>query len=161
MPQRHDLDPGSGGSQWDLDMDEATRGIVRRWVVVRHVTVWHPPTDVYELNDQLVVTVEIAGMREGDFNVTLHHNRLLISGIRKRNTPSDASYHQLEIAFGEFRTEVSLPWPVERDKVTATYRDGFLKIVLPRAVARSVHIVNLDESESDELSESGESSTQG
>src|SRR5690606_26977758 len=103
----------------------------------------------------LVVTVEIAGMREGDFNITLHSDKLLISGIRKRATPTDASYHQLEIAFGEFRTEVNLPWPVERDKVTATYRDGYLKIVLPHAAARSVQIVTLDE-----LSESGEATSQ-
>lgn len=155
MPERHTSEPRSTRPQSDLDVDEAARGIVRRWVVVRHVTVWHPPTDVYELGDQLVVTVEIAGMREGDFNITLHSDKLLISGIRKRATPTDASYHQLEIAFGEFRTEVNLPWPVERDKVTATYRDGYLKIVLPHAAARSVQIVTLDE-----LSESGEATSQ-
>ena len=87
----------------------------------------------------------------------LGHRRgeAIISGIRKRATPTDASYHQLEIAFGEFRTEVNLPWPVERDKVTATYRDGYLKIVLPHAAARSVQIVTLDE-----LSESGEATSQ-
>jgi len=144
MTETHFSDPSHGRLRSDLDLDEAARGTVRRWVVVRHVTVWHPPTDVYELNDQLIVAVEIAGMREGDFNISLHRDKLVISGIRKRTTPSEASYHQLEIAFGEFRTEVSLPWPVERDAVTATYRDGFLKIVLPHAAVRSVHIVNLD-----------------
>lgn len=144
MVETHFSDPSRGRSQSDLDLDEAARGTVRRWVVVRHVTVWHPPTDVYELDDQLIVAVEIAGMREGDFNITLHSEKLVISGVRKRTTPSEASYHQLEIAFGEFRTEVALPWPVEREAVTATYRDGFLKIVLPHAAARSVRIVNLD-----------------
>lgn len=145
MPETHFSDPSSGRSQSDLDLDEAARGTVRRWVVVRHVTVWHPPTDVYELDNQLIVAVEIAGMREGDFSISLHSKKLIISGVRKRTTPPEASYHQLEIAFGEFRTEVNLPWPVERDAVTATYRDGFLKIVLPHAAARSVHIVNLDD----------------
>lgn len=145
MPETHFSDLPPTRSQSDLDLDEAARGTVRRWVVVRHVTVWHPPTDVYEIDDKLIVAVEIAGMREGDFNISLHSKKLLISGTRKRTTPSEASYHQLEIAFGEFRTEVNLPWPVERDEVTATYRDGFLKIVLPHAAARSVHIVSLDD----------------
>lgn len=145
MPETHFSDPSSGRSQSDFDLDEAARGTVRRWVVVRHVTVWHPPTDVYELDNQLIVAVEIAGMREGDFNIFLHSKKLVISGVRKRTTPSEASYHQLEIAFGDFRTEVNFPWPVERDAVSATYRDGFLKIVLPHAAARSVHIVNLDD----------------
>ena len=146
MVETHFSDPSRGRSQSDLDLDEAARGTVRRWVVVRHVTVWHPPTDVYELDDQLIVAVESGGRRGGGFYnpPTLHSEKLVISGVRKRTTPSEASYHQLEIAFGEFRTEVALPWPVEREAVTATYRDGFLKIVLPHAAARSVHIVNLD-----------------
>ena len=145
MPEIHFSDSPPARSQSDLDLDEAARGTVRRWVVVRHVTVWHPPTDVYELDDKLVVAVEIAGMREGDFSILLHSKKLTISGVRKRTTPSEASYHQLEIAFGEFRTEVNLPWAVERDQVADTYRDGFLKIVLPHAAARSVRIVNMDD----------------
>jgi len=135
----------STSSRTDLDVVDEVRGTTRRWVVVRHVTIWHPPTDVYEHEDQLHVVVEIAGMREGDFNVILQSHKLIISGTRKRTTPSDASYHQLEIAFGEFRTEVSLPWPIDRNAVTATYRDGFLRVTLPHAAPRSVRIVNLDE----------------
>ncbi len=34
----------------------------------------------------------------------------MISGIRRRAAATDAAYHQLEIPFGEFRTEVNLPW---------------------------------------------------
>lgn len=116
----------------------------RRWVIVRHTTVWHPPTDVYERENQLIVLVEIAGMRDGDFNVTLQGQRLTIGGVRQRLTSPDCAYHQLEIPYGEFRTEVSLPWPVARDEVVATYRDGFLRVELPHAPAQKVHIVNVD-----------------
>jgi HSP20 family molecular chaperone IbpA len=38
----------------------------------------------------------------------------------------------VEIGYGEFRVEVMLIWSVERDAVTATYRDGLLEIELPR-----------------------------
>ncbi len=122
---------------------------MQRWVIVRHTTAWHPPTDVYEINDRLVVAVEIAGMRDGDFNVTLQGQRLTISGTRRRLTDPDCAYYQLEISFGDFRTEVELPWPVSRDEVSATYRDGFLRVELPHATAQKVQIVNVDVEEPD------------
>ena len=118
--------------------------IMQRWVIVRHTTAWHPPTDVYEIDDRLVVAVEIAGMRDGDFNVTLQGQRLTISGSRRRMTGPDCAYYQLEISFGDFRTEVDLPWPVSREDVSATYRDGFLRVELPHATAQQVQIVSVD-----------------
>jgi HSP20 family protein len=133
-----------------LDSEAAVGGTSRRWVIVRHTTVWHPPTDVFELNERLVVMVEIAGMRDTDFNVSLLGQSLIISGMRQRMTPSDCAYHQLEIPFGDFRTEVSLPWPVSRDEVTASYRDGFLRVELPHAPAQKIQIVNVDVDESGE-----------
>ena len=125
---------------------------LRRWVIVRHVTVWQPATDVYEHDGRLIVLVEIAGMNESDFNVTLHGQTLTISGLRRRMTAEDCAYHQLEIPFGEFRTEVSLPWPVAREDVNAHYRDGFLRVELPHAPAQKIHIANheVDETHDDE-----------
>jgi len=135
---------GKPGAQHPMETD-----LMQRWVIVRHTTAWHPPTDVYEINDRLVVAVEIAGMRDGDFNVTLQGQRLTISGTRRRLTDPDCAYYQLEISFGDFRTEVELPWPVSRDEVSATYRDGFLRVELPHATAQKVQIVNVDVEEPD------------
>jgi len=131
-------------------------GGLRRWVIVRHVTVWQPPTDVYEQDGRLIVLVEIAGMREGDFNVTLQSQQLIISGARQRKTREDCAFHQLEIPFGEFRTEVSLPWLVARDEVSAQYRDGFLRVELPHAPAQKITIVNLEADETPHDPEQGD-----
>lgn len=149
MPERDTPSKQPVRSRSGLDLDDPALRTAGHWVAVRHVTAWRPPTDVYQIDDQLVVEVEIAGMREGDFNVVLQSKKLIISGVRKRTTPPEASFHQLELAFGEFRTEVSLPWQVERTGVSATYRDGFLRIVLPHVSPRTVRIVNLDESAAD------------
>jgi HSP20 family protein len=127
------------------EADLTTGGSMQqRWVIVRHATVWHPPTDVYELNDRLVVIVEIAGMKDGDFNVSLQGQQLIVTGQRRRVAPVDCAYYQLEVWYGDFRTEVSLPWPVVRDSVSAVYRDGFLQIELPRAQARQVQVVKVE-----------------
>lgn len=130
-----------------VDLETDMEEIVRRWVIVHHMTVWHPPTDVYEQDGRLIVIVEVAGMRDSDFNVTLQGQQLTISGIRQRVTATDCAYHQLEIRFGEFRAEVSLPWPVAREGVVATYQDGFLRVEMPRAPKQNVQIVNVEETE--------------
>ncbi len=135
------------------DLEAKSGGMLRKWVVVHHATIWHPPTDVYELDDRLIVMVEVAGMRDSDFNVTLQGQNLIISGVRRRMAPADCAYYQLEIRFGDFRAEVLLPWPVVRDEVTANYRDGFLRVELPRARAQKVQIVKVDVEEDEELTD--------
>ncbi|NDJ62567.1 MAG: Hsp20/alpha crystallin family protein [Chloroflexi bacterium] len=109
----------------------------RLWIVQGY-TVWRtsrqfvPPTDVIELQDRLRVIVEIAGMRPADFSITLHNNRLIITGTRERRLDQTAAYHQVEIGHGAFRVDVALPWAVDRAGVAANYRDGFLQVDLPR-----------------------------
>ena len=102
--------------------------------VVKH-SLWEPPTNVYETEEGLLIRVEIAGMRESKFEITLMEDVLVIGGVRPRpefEKPITA-IHQIEIPYGEFRTAVSLPFPVIAEKAQARYRDGFLDIELPRA----------------------------
>lgn len=118
--------------------------VTRQWVVMHQSDVWRPPTDVFELEDRLVVMVEIAGMRDGEFNVTLLDRRLVITGSRQRSIRERMAFHQMEVRYGRFRTEVSVPWPINREAVSATYRDGFLRVELPRTPNQPVHIVDVD-----------------
>jgi HSP20 family protein len=108
-----------------------------RWRIVSRPHVWRPPTDVYETEDALIIRVEVAGMRESDFTISLVDRSLTIRGIRQ-DTSERRAYHQMEIPFGEFSTELELPYTVIADKVEAIYREGFLKITLP--IERPKHI---------------------
>jgi HSP20 family protein len=106
---------------------------VRQLVVMKRSNTWQPATDAYETPERFTVTVELPGMRAGDFTVNLVDQRLVITGRRERPAEDAATaYHQLEVQYGEFRTEVHLPFAVDRDNITATYEDGFLRIDLPR-----------------------------
>lgn len=138
-------DPVSYDERASETNDETTPVALRRWVIVRHATIWRPPTDVYELEGRLIVVVEIAGMRDSDFSVVLQEQQLVISGVRQRFSHQDCAYHQLEIPYGEFRTEVSLPWAVARDDVSAMYRDGFLRVELPRAPIHRITVIDVSE----------------
>lgn len=106
-----------------------------------------PPTDVIELVDGLVVMIEIAGMKTSDFNIMLQNRRLIISGTRDRHWLHHSAYHQVEIGFGEFRVEVTLPFTPDPDGVAASYQHGFLKIELPRRAAERVRVVTLNDAD--------------
>lgn len=95
---------------------------------------WDPPTDVYETDDAYMVRMEIAGMREQDFDVLIQNDTLVVSGFRPDLTPRRA-YHQMEIRSGYFANTIGLPGTVDVDNALAEYKDGFLTITLPKVSA--------------------------
>ena len=101
--------------------------------------VWSPPTDEYETENAYVVRVEIAGMNEDDFEVSIENNTLLIAGVRP-DAPERRAYHQMEIRFGKFATALGLPGPVDIDHAIAEYKDGFLTVTLPKAAPKQIKV---------------------
>ena len=101
--------------------------------------VWRPPTDVFETEDTIVVRVEAAGMLEADFSVVLDGRFLSIRGVRS-DVIERRAYYQMEIPFGEFASEVELPFPVEAQRIEAIYKNGFLRVTLPKAHPQKVDI---------------------
>lgn len=110
-----------------------------RWRNATRQHIWRPPTDVYETEEAIIVRVEIAGMREADFSVQLIENSLQIRGVRQ-DVSERRSYHQMEIPFGEFSSEIDLLAPVAADQIEAVYRDGFLRIVLTKARPQQIKV---------------------
>ncbi len=123
----------------------STPGVNSRVVVVHGVHrhpggyVWSPPTDFYETGAAFIIRVEIAGMKLEDFKISLEDRYLIISGTRT-DTPGPRAYHRMEIRYGEFRTVVNLPAPVEASQAEAVYQDGFLTLKLPKAAARTIQV---------------------
>ena len=107
-----------------------------RWISrvhIHHQHAWKPPTDVFEARDEVVVTVEIPGMREEDFHVVYADDILTISGVRM--APESAPqriYQQMEICYGDFISQVYIPWAIDADRIEAHYEGGFLTVTLPR-----------------------------
>jgi HSP20 family protein len=110
-----------------------------RWRIATRPHIWRPPTDVYETEDAIIVRVEIAGMREADFSVQLIERTLQVRGVRQ-DVPERRSYHQMEIPFGEFSTEIDLLVPIAAEQIEAVYRDGFLRVLLPKARPHQIKV---------------------
>jgi HSP20 family protein len=94
---------------------------------------WTPALDLFEEKDNLVVKVELPGMKREDIDVSLHDGSLSISGERKGEEKyQDADVYRTERFVGRFQRTVALPTPVASDKVKAQYKDGILTITLPK-----------------------------
>lgn len=121
---------------------ENTRPSFTGWIDWRSTMrpiVWSPPTDVYELEDRIIVRCEIAGMAETDFNIVFDRGILTISGVRIDTSPRK-SFHQMEIRYGEFLTQVEIAVPVAMDRAEARYINGILEVTLPKALPHQIHI---------------------
>ncbi len=100
---------------------------------------WSPPTDVFEKASEYVVMVEVAGMREQEFEVAYDNGMLMISGQRP-DLPERRAYHQMEIHFGEFSVAIALPGAVDVDHSSAEYTDGFLVVRMPKLKSTNVKV---------------------
>lgn len=113
------------------------------WRQSIRTTIWRPPTDVYETDEMIVVRMEIGGMREDDFIIELDGRILSIRGQRgelRSDISERRAYHQMEIRYGEFSCELEIPAAVDVQRVEAEYRNGFLRVNLPKASPKHVHI---------------------
>jgi len=109
------------------------------WRSTMRPMVWSPPTDVFEQEDKIIVRCEIAGMTETGFNIVFDRGVLTISGVRVDASPRK-SFHQMEIRYGEFLTQVEIAVPVAMDCAEAQYINGILEVTLPKAQPHQIHI---------------------
>lgn len=89
--------------------------------------------DVYETPGKLIIIAPIAGIKLDDVNISLTEDVLTISGKRQlEETISDDDYLIQECFWGEFSRSIVLPDNINGDKITASFKDGVLKITIPR-----------------------------
>ncbi len=93
---------------------------------------WNPAVDVYQDNDQYTVHAELPGLKKEEIEISLNGDTLTIAGERKHEANADGG-SRTERYFGKFQRSLTLPVAVNSEKVTATYKDGILKILLPKA----------------------------
>lgn len=95
---------------------------------------WAPSLDVSETKDNIVVRAEVPGIDAKDIDVSLANNVLTIKGKKEQEKEEkEENYHRVERSYGSFSRSIRLPREVKSDKITASYKNGVLKITLPKA----------------------------
>ncbi len=118
--------------RFDDEFDRWYDSMVRRFFAPE-VRNWMPAIDIAENNGNIEVRAEIPGVNKDDLKVTVEGDVLSITGERKQESETkDKKYHRIERYYGKFSRTINLPYPVEADKVKATYKDGILTVTLPK-----------------------------
>lgn len=101
--------------------------------------------DMFEDHERLVVRLEVPGMEKDDFQVDVQGDELVVCGEKRFEREStEGRYRVLQCAYGRFRRVVPLPVSVRDEQATATYKNGVLRIVLPKAEQATPSKVKVD-----------------
>jgi HSP20 family protein len=95
---------------------------------------WRPAVNVYLDKDHFTVVAELPGFKKEDIEVSLHDATLTLSGERKPEGSSEQGF-LTERVYGKFQRSLTLPVAVDPDHVKASYQNGLLQVVLPKAEA--------------------------
>ena len=94
---------------------------------------WSPAVDILERTREVVLNVDLPDMNQSDIDVRVEGSLLTIQGERKFIKESeDTNYLQIERPYGSFYRQFTLPKTIDQEKIKATYKDGTLRIVLPK-----------------------------
>jgi len=114
--------------------DEAFRGVrgtsEEEWALGGS---WAPMVDIYEQNGDIVLKAELPGVDPKAVDVRLENNTLTLRGERKLDHEVKRdNYHRVERSYGAFSRSFTLPTVVDQGNIKADYKDGVLKLVLPK-----------------------------
>jgi HSP20 family protein len=98
-----------------------------------------PRLEVVERENEYLVTAELPGLEEKDFQIEVHGNVLTVRGEKRSETTGEQKgRHFSERVYGEFRRAVELPVEVSSDKASASFKNGVLTVTLPKAETAKV-----------------------
>jgi len=96
---------------------------------------WAPSVDIYESENELVLTAEVPGIKDDDIEIRLEDNTLTIKGERKfEKETKEENYHRVERSYGSFFRSFTLPAYIEQEKIEAEHENGVLKIKMPKKI---------------------------
>jgi HSP20 family protein len=95
--------------------------------------VWSPPLDILERGDELVLKVDLPEVSQSEIDIRVEGSTLIIQGERRliKDAPEE-NYIQIERPYGTFRRTFNIPRTIEQEEIKASYKDGVLRVVLPR-----------------------------
>lgn len=110
-------------SDWNLEPIQSTK--------------WNPAVDVKETDHSFLISADIPGLTKKDINIEVSDDVLSITGERTEDEVEDSDlYHYRERSRGTFTRSFHLPESVDEKKISANFKDGILKIELPKQETR-------------------------
>jgi HSP20 family protein len=105
---------------------------------------WQPPTDMFDMGDFVLIKMELPGIKSSDVTIELQGSQLTIKGCRNESKCKKMRVIQMEIMYGCFEKQLTLPYLVDPQKASIVYYNGLFEIKLPKALQQqTTHAVVL------------------
>jgi HSP20 family protein len=107
---------------------------------------WKPPMDIYETPEEIIILAEIAGVDKENLEVEINRKAVKIYGQRtEMPRMKNATYRLAEIQYGHFERILFLPAPIDTEKVSSSYSNGFLQIRLTKLPVNQIYQVPISD----------------
>ncbi len=114
---------GRGGVRKEGDKQEALR-----------VAEWAPLVDITEDEKEYTIKAELPDVKKDDVKISVQNDALSITGERKyEKEEKNKKYHRVERAYGSFSRSFTVPEDADAERVSAEFKDGLLKVHLPKS----------------------------
>ncbi len=115
-------------------VDDMDRFLDASWMPMMPQRIMNPALDVYEDKEHVIVETPLVGIDPSKVNIEIEDNILKISGQSSHKSEvDDKDYYRKEVRYGSFYRAISLPKAVIGEKAEANYKDGILRITVPKA----------------------------
>ena len=166
-PERVEQGGGSRGLSWFEDADRLWDTFIDRlgfnepWGISGfndpRSRQWlrRPRVDVAERDDDLIVTAEVPGLKSEDLDISVTNDVLTLRAQQSaENETTEGEYHRREIVQGSFVRHIRLPCAVDADSAQASYRDGVLRLVLPKTARERTRKISIAPDEAEGMAQS-------
>ena len=94
---------------------------------------WSPSVDIFETENEIVLTAEVPGVDEKNIEIKLEDNTLSLKGERNfEKETKEENYHRIERSYGSFYRSFTLPRNIDQDNIKAESENGILRISMPK-----------------------------
>ena len=125
------------------DRDE-TSGSKSKELYVRNTGWGVLAAEVFDDNDKVVVRLETPGLDKEDFDLHVENDSLIVRGEKRMERErTHGRYHISQCAYGNFQRVIPLPDEIESSKASASYRNGVLRVELPKSASRQSRIIKV------------------
>ncbi|MGC8867198.1 MAG: Hsp20/alpha crystallin family protein [Elusimicrobiales bacterium] len=106
----------------------------------------YPRIDMKETEKEFIINAEIPGVDKKDIRLEVNDNMLTISFEKKqeKDEKDKEGWRIVERSYGRFQRTISIPQPVKSDEAKASYKDGVLKIILPKQKETKINEIKID-----------------
>lgn len=106
---------------------------------------WAPAVDVSETADEVIVKADLPGVKPEDIEINIVDNILTIKGEKKRETEEKKeNFYRVERFYGSFMRSIQLPAEINVDNIKAQYKDGVLKVILPKKPESKAKVIKVE-----------------